>query len=48
MNDEKSDNAGKTLVEVFEFDKLSPEQRREYLRQAALSLGLDAPEPEER
>lgn len=41
MNDENKTEEGKTLVEVFEFDELSPEQRREHLRQAALALGLD-------
>jgi len=41
MNDENETEEGKTLAEVFEFDELSPEQRREHLRQAALALGLD-------
>lgn len=45
MNDENETEEGKTLVEVFEFDELSPEQRREHLRQAALALGLDKETP---
>lgn len=45
MNDEDAEE-NKTLVEVFEFDELSPEQRREHLRQAALALGLDKQEQE--
>lgn len=34
----------RTLEEVFEFDTMTPEEKREALREAALSLGLDEEE----